>query len=260
MIDDALQHVLCGAAKQDGWMRLLGGLGIGTHRWEIEEFPMKLRGILGPERFHYLERLPRLRPAPRKIAAKYFHFLPQPPCADAKNEAAAAMVIEGSDLFGQMQWVALRYERDAGGQPQRGCYRRGARKGNIRLGKVRVSPGDSAARGRERTGALNRYGRVFGIPDRFKAQAFRGSAHEGGVDGVCRQGHGQSDSHDGAPSLAALWRSVVPSQPRGNPMVFLRAVACNFTAPDGRVARASTRWVKSAGSEWGRARRPHPLK
>src|SRR5215467_5934672 len=204
MVDDALEYVLCGAAKQNRRMRLLGGLGIGTHRREIEEFAVKLRGILGPERLQYLERLPRLGPAARKIAAKYLHFLLQPPCADAKNEAAAAMVIEGSNLLGQMQRVALRHERDAGGQPQRGCYRRGARKGNVRLGKVRVGPGDSAARGRERTGALYRYGRMLGIPDRFKPQAFRRSAHEGGVDGVCRQGHGQSDTHDGAPSHAAL--------------------------------------------------------
>src|SRR5215831_5587555 len=101
MVDDALEYVLCGAAKQNRRMRLLGGLGIGTHRREIEEFAVKLRGILGPERLQYLERLPRLGPAARKIAAKYLHFLLQPPCADAKNEAAAAMVIEGSNLLGQ---------------------------------------------------------------------------------------------------------------------------------------------------------------
>src|SRR6516165_4705637 len=123
MLDNALQHVSRGAAKQDGRMRLLGGLRIGAHRREIEEFAMKLRGVLGPERFHYLERLPRLRPAARKIATKYLHFLLQPPCADAKNEAAAATVIEGSNLLGQMHGIALRHERDAGGQPQLGCYR-----------------------------------------------------------------------------------------------------------------------------------------
>src|SRR5215470_14885366 len=120
MVDDALEYVLCGAAKQNRRMRLLGGLRIGAHRREIEEFAVKLRGIHGPERLHYLERLPRLRPAARKITAKYLHFLLQPPCADAKNEAAAAMVIEGGDLLGQMQRVALRHERDAGCQPQRG--------------------------------------------------------------------------------------------------------------------------------------------
>src|SRR5262245_32384125 len=153
MVDDALQHVLCGAPKQDGWVGLLGGLRVAAHRWEIEELAMKLGGILGPERFHDFERLARLRPAARKIAAKYLYFLLRPPCADAKNKAATAMVIEGSDLLGQMQRIALRHERDASGQPQRGCCRGRARKGNVRLGEVRIGPGDSAARGRERTGA-----------------------------------------------------------------------------------------------------------
>src|SRR5262249_23446084 len=106
MVDDALEHVLCGAAKQDGRMRLLDRLGIGAHGREIEEFAMKLRRIVGPERLHYLERLARLRPAARKIAAEDLDFLLQPPCADAKNEASAAVVIEGRDLLGQMQGIA----------------------------------------------------------------------------------------------------------------------------------------------------------
>src|SRR5262249_51491815 len=123
MVDHALEHVLCGAAQQNGRMRLLGGLGIGAYGREIEEFAMKLRGILGPERLHCLERLPRLRPATRKITTEYLDFFLQPSCADAKNETASTVVVQGGDLFGQMQRIALRHERDSGCQPQCARYR-----------------------------------------------------------------------------------------------------------------------------------------
>src|SRR5262245_12984742 len=99
VVDDAFEHVLCRPPEHDRRMRFLRGLWIRAHRWEIEEFAMKLGRVLGPERLHCLERFPCLGPPPREIAAKYLDFLFEPARADTKDEAASTMVIEGSDLL-----------------------------------------------------------------------------------------------------------------------------------------------------------------
>src|SRR5215510_1320964 len=177
-------------------MRLLRGLWIRAHRREIEEFAMKLRCVLGPECLHHVKRFPRLRPPAREIAAKYLDFFFKPPRAYAKDEAASAMEIQGGNLLGQKQRITLGYQRDSGCQLQGRRYPRRTREGNIGLREMRISPGDCAARGWEGTRAFDRNGGMLSIPDRIEAQTFRSSSHEGWVDGVGGQWHGQADTHD----------------------------------------------------------------
>ena len=197
-------------------MRFLRGLRIRAHGREIEEFAMKLGCVLGPERLHHVERFPCLRPPAREIAAKYLDFLFQPPRADAKDEAASAMVIQGGDLLGQEQWITLRHQSDSGCQLQRRRHPRRTCQGDVGVREMRIGPGDGAARGWERARTLDRHGGMLRIPDRIEAQTFRRSPHEGWVDGVGGQWHGQSDTHDDGFHMLFLPRSVVPSHPRGN--------------------------------------------
>src|SRR5262245_28438491 len=139
-------------------MRLLRGLWIRAHRREIEEFTMKLGCVLGPERLHHVKRFPRLRPSAREIAAKYLDFFFQPPRAYAKDEAASAMVIQGGNLLGQKQRITLGHQSDSGCQLQCRRHPRRAREGDVGFREMRISPGDRAARGWERTIALDRNG------------------------------------------------------------------------------------------------------
>src|SRR6185437_1207411 len=153
------------ASEHDGRTRLLRGLRIRAYGREIEEFTMKLGCVLGPERLHHVEGFPCLRPPAREIAAKHLDFLFEPPRADAKDEAATAMVVQGGDLLGQKQRIALRHQSNAGCQLQRRRHPRRTRQSDVGVSEMRISPRDGAARGWERASTLDRYGGMLGIPD-----------------------------------------------------------------------------------------------
>ena len=136
-------------------MRLLGGFGIGSHGWKIEITAMVLRLVMGPEGLHDLDGFPGLRPAVLEVATHELGFLPQPACADAKQEAAAAKPIEAGDLLGQEEGVALGHQGNARAELNGAGDPGSPGQGDVGIGEMGIGPGDLAASGREGAGAVD---------------------------------------------------------------------------------------------------------
>ncbi len=142
--------------------------------------------VFGPQGAHHTDVLVGSLSACAEVAADGFGFLADPPDTDAQLEASAAEPIEGGELFGQDQRVALRQDQYAGREPDTLGDRRDSRQPDQRVGLdgVRIER-RAAARvvGVDRV-VLHGHDNVFDDPDRLEAGAFDSASETGGEPGV----------------------------------------------------------------------------
>src|SRR5271156_3804369 len=88
-------------------MRLADRLRITSHRCEVGVAAVILGDFIAPKHLHRRDVILYLAPAMIEIAAEDRGFLRVPAAADTEQEAAAAGIIEGRDLFGGENRVAF---------------------------------------------------------------------------------------------------------------------------------------------------------
>ena len=152
-------------------MGTLDGLGYRLYRREVVVGPVVLGLVLRPELLHGLDGLPGLGPPMVEVAAHDLRFLSEPAGADPEDEAAVGVPVQGGDLLGQQQRVALGHQADAGAQLDRCRYRRRPGQGHERVDDAPVLFRDDAVR---RAGVRrccpDRKNRVFRHPERLETQ------------------------------------------------------------------------------------------
>src|SRR5204862_5495789 len=92
------------------------GLGIGPDLVEAHELAVELRLLLRPDGLHGQHPLAQDLPARLEWGAMVLHLLGVPAAADAEQEAAAREAVEGGDLFGRRDRIALDDQADAGAE------------------------------------------------------------------------------------------------------------------------------------------------
>ena len=149
----------------------LGGLGFDDTRWNEANSPSKL----APSLAHRARMAPTYSSvrAPRRAHghAEGVELLLQPADADAELDPPARQVVEGGQLLGQHDRVALREDEDAGGEAERRRDR-----GDVGQPDQRVRDGRRRHRRHLPVGAVRVGGRVVvGVddvldgPDRLEA-------------------------------------------------------------------------------------------
>src|SRR5262245_35408020 len=167
--------------KDNRWMRLLGGFGIGADKWKIEILAVVLRLVMGPQRLHDLNGFPCLRPAMHEVTTHEFSFLPQPARAYTEQEATVAKPIKAGDLLGQEEWIALgnqgnaRAEFNGAGDPG------SPGQCDVGIGEMGIGPGDLAASGWEGASAVDRHRGMLRVPDRLETKSLSFFGHKGRV-------------------------------------------------------------------------------
>ena len=117
-------------------MRFLSRFGIRPDQWKIKVTAVVFRLFLRPQRLHDLDRFPRLRPTMWEVSSHQLGFLPQPARANAEQETAATVEIEGRDLFSQEERIAFRHQRNASAELDRRRHCGGSRQGDIGVRKM----------------------------------------------------------------------------------------------------------------------------
>ena len=108
-------------------MGLLRRLGKRPHRWKVVECPVIFRFFFGPKLFHRQVRFSGLAPPVRKVPAHDLRLLLQPAGANAEENPAVGKIVQGGNLFGEQQGIALRDQTDARPQLERRGDGRGPR-------------------------------------------------------------------------------------------------------------------------------------
>src|SRR5262249_61199268 len=96
-----------------------------AHEWKVVVSPGMLSRLIGPERLHGLNGLPRLRPAVGKIASHNLRLFFVPASTDAKEKPALGEVVQRRDFLRQQERIAFRDQRNAGTQLECGGHCRG---------------------------------------------------------------------------------------------------------------------------------------
>src|SRR5438445_4863286 len=117
-LHDAVERGRPVAANDDGRVRLLQRLRIGPDLVEADKLAVKLGLALGPDLLHGEHALAEQSPARLPLRAVVLHLLGVPAAADAEEEATARQPVEGGDLLGRGDRVALDDEADAGAELQ----------------------------------------------------------------------------------------------------------------------------------------------
>ena len=116
----AFENVGGVASQHHRGMRFLRGLGLAADLGEIDVPTVEFGGVLGPQFLHGQHVFPSLSPTMVEVRAHYFAFLAEPAGADAEDEPASRIVVQGGDLLGQVQGIVLGDQADASAQFQ-GC-------------------------------------------------------------------------------------------------------------------------------------------
>ena len=161
----ATRHVGRGAADQDGRVRLLHRLGRRVDGREVDMPAVELAGFVSPQLFHGGDGFAGVADTLGEFDAEQLGFLPEPAGADAEEETSVAEIVEGGDLLGQQDGVALRHQADARAQLERRGYRRGPaqRDEGINAFVVHLRYHAVGRTGPRRLGA-GRYGGMFRHP------------------------------------------------------------------------------------------------
>ena len=103
-------------ADDDRRIRLLRGLGITSHRRELDELALVARLGLGPQLLHRADIVARHRPALLELDAHDFGFIAQPSGADAEQKTSAGKMIDGGNFLRAYDGIALGHQADAGAE------------------------------------------------------------------------------------------------------------------------------------------------
>ena len=162
VLHHAGQDTLGVAADQDGRVGLLDGLGVAAQDGEVVELAVELGALFRPKLLHHEAGFKGLRPRPADVAAHDGGLFLVPAGADAVDEAAAAVTVEGGDLLGEEQGVALGHEQDTGAKLDMGGRRRRQGHGHDRVHEAGHLP---AGKDRRVAGALDGGDGVVGDPE-----------------------------------------------------------------------------------------------
>ena len=173
------EDVLGVAADQDRRVGLLDGLGVAAQQGEVVELAVELGALLRPQLLQHEAGFEGLRPRPADVAAHDGGLFLVPAGADAEDEAPAAVAVEGGDLLGEEQRVALGHEQDARPDSDVGGRRRRQGHGNDRVHEAGHLP---AGEDRRIAGALDGRDGMVGDPERLEAGVLDVLRHDGGVD------------------------------------------------------------------------------
>ena len=114
VVDDAVEDGWAGAAEDDRRVRVLHRLGPLPGRGDVDMAPVVLGNLVRPEGLDRLHLLPHEAEAGRGVDAVGLHLLVVPAGADAEDDATVGDLVEGRDLLGRVDGVALGDEGEGG--------------------------------------------------------------------------------------------------------------------------------------------------
>ena len=116
-LGDARERGVALAAEVDRRVRLLHRLGVLAQRGHVVELAVVLGDVVLPQPAHHLDVLAVRSPRRSKATSHASNSSFEPADADAEVEAAVRQPVDGGDLLGRVDGVALRHEADAGAEP-----------------------------------------------------------------------------------------------------------------------------------------------
>src|SRR5215469_13362858 len=94
-------------------MRPLRRLGITAERRKLHKFSLKARFVPRPQFLHRSDILAGHRPASPKIDAHDLALVAKPTRADSEQHSPTRVIVEGRDLFGQVEVITLRHQTNS---------------------------------------------------------------------------------------------------------------------------------------------------